>query len=292
MTYLETITWSFVSFDEASIGNKKNCVKIRNPISSDLDTMRTSIFPNLLNSININISRLYNNGKLFEVGPQFYGPKDIDQHMLATGIQYGLKSSETWNEEKRISDVFDIKSDVYFILNQLNVPTENIFYEKTNNSFFHPGKSAQLRIDKNIIAQFGEIHPFILQKFNIKTNVNGFEIFLDKISRFQIKKISSKNAYDNNALQVVERDFAFLFSENINAIDIIKIVKKIDHKRIKKVTIFDVFVDEKLFKNMKSIAFKVILQPIENTFTDIELEQLSSKVIDNISTLLGGQLRK
>ena len=91
---------------------------------------------------------------------------------------------------------------------------------------------------------------------------------------------------------MVERDFAFLFNENVNAIDIIKIVKKIDHKRIKKVTIFDVFVDEKLFKNMKSIAFKVILQPIENTFTDIELEQLSDKVINNISTLLGGQLRK
>ena len=93
-------------------------------------------------------------------------------------------------------------------------------------------------------------------------------------------------------MQAVERDFAFLFNENVTAIDIIETVKKIDKQRIKKVTIFDVFFDEKLFKNMKSIAFKVILQPIENTFTDIEIEQLSKTIINNISTSLGGQLRQ
>ena len=132
----------------------------------------------------------------------------------------------------------------------------------------------------------------VLQKFDIKTNVNGFEIFLDNISQFQIKKISTKSAYDNNSLQAVERDFAFLFNADVTAGDIIKTVKKIDKKRIKKVTIFDVFFDEKLFKNMKSIAFKVILQPIENTFTDLEIEQLSKTIINNISASLGGQLRQ
>ena len=87
--YLEAVTWSFVSFEQANIGNKKTNVKIKNPISSDLDTMRSSIFPNLLSSINANINRLYNNGKLFEVGPQFSGTKEEDQEMMATGIQYG-----------------------------------------------------------------------------------------------------------------------------------------------------------------------------------------------------------
>ena len=83
-----------------------------------------------------------------------------------------------------------------------------------------------------------------------------------------------------------------MFSADVKAIDIIKTVKKIDKQRIKNVTIFDVFFDEKLSKNMKSIAFKVILQPIENTFTDIEIEQLSKTIINNISASLGGQLRQ
>ena len=206
--YLEAVTWSFVSSEHASLGNKKENVKIKNPISNDLDTMRSSIFPNLLSSVNININRLHNNGKLFEVGPQYSGSKEEDQQMVASGVQYGTVHTETWGEEKRMSDVFDVKSDVYFVLDQLNVPLDKVLYEESDNNFFHPGKSAQLRIGKNILAQFGEIHPFILQKFEINTNVSGFEILLDQLSQFQLKIASTKKAYDNNTCLLYTSDAA------------------------------------------------------------------------------------
>ena len=169
---------------------------------------------------------------------------------------------------------------------------ENIVYEKVNSNFFHPGKSSQLNIGKNILARFGEIHPFILQKFEIKTNVNGFEIYLDNLNLFQSKKLSTKNAFDNNALQLVERDFAFLFSKDIQITEIIKTIRKIDKNVIKKVTIFDVYEGKNIPNNMKSIAFKVILQPIEKTFTDQEIENISSKIIDLISKTFEGKLRQ
>jgi phenylalanyl-tRNA synthetase beta chain len=290
--YLETITWSFVSSEHASLGNKKENVIIKNPISSGLNTMRSSIFPNLLSSINININRLYNSGKLFEVGPQYSGSKEENQQMVASGIQYGTVHTETWGDEKRISDVFDVKSDVYFVLDQLNVPINNILYDESDNNFFHPGKSARLRIGKSILARFGEIHPFILQKFEINTNVSGFEILLDQVSKFQLKMSSTKKAYDNNALQAIERDFAFLFPKNIKAGEIINKIIKIDKKLIKKVTIFDVFDGNKLPENMKSIAIKVILQPIEKTFTDSEIEVISNTIIDLISKTFEGKLRQ
>ena len=191
-----------------------------------------------------------------------------------------------------MSDVFDIKSDVYFVLDQLNVPVDNILYEESKNNFFHPGKSAQLRIGKNILAQFGEIHPFILQKFEINTNVNGFEILLDQVSQFQLKISSTKKAYDSNALQAIERDFAFLFLKNIRAGEIINKIKKIDKQLIKKVTIFDVFEGNKLPENTKSIAIKVMLQPIEKTFTDSEIETISNTIIDLISKTFEGKLRQ
>ena len=131
--------------------------------------------------------------------------------MVATGILYGAVNTDTWNDEKRISDIFDVKSDVYYVLDQLNVPVDNLIHEDSNNNFFHPGKSAQLKIGKNVLSNFGEIHPFILKKLDIKTNVSGFEIYLDHLSQFQSKKTSTRKAYDNNALQPVERDFSFLF---------------------------------------------------------------------------------
>ena len=290
--YLEAVTWSFVSSEQASLGNKKENVVIKNPISSDLNTMRSSIFPNLLSSINFNINRLYNNGKLFEVGPQYSGSREEDQQMVASGIQYGTVHTEIWGDEKRMSDVFDVKSDVYFVLDQLNVPVDKVLYEESDNNFFHPGKSARLRIGKNILAQFGEIHPFILKKFEINTNVSGFEIVLDQISQFQSKITSTKKAYDSNTLQAIERDFAFLLPKNIKAGEIINKIQKIDKQLIKKVTIFDVFEGNKLPENMKSIGIKVMLQPIEKTFTDSEIETISNTIIDLTSKAFEGKLRQ
>ena len=289
--YLETITWSFISSKYSVNKNINSGLKILNPISSDLNVMRDSIFPNLLESINININRLYGNGKLFEVGPQFQGSSEKDQQMMATGIQYGVANSILWNEEKRFSDVFDIKSDLFFVLNQLNVPIDNLIYKESTNSIFHPGKSADLLIGKNIIARFGEIHPVFLNDFDIKTNVNGFEIFLDKIGKFLLKKTGTKNPYDNNVLQLVERDFAFLFPQNIKSVEIVNLIKKINKELIKKVTIFDVYEGNKLPANTKSIAIKVILQPSEKTFTDEEIEKISNEIIKMISNNLDGKLR-
>jgi phenylalanyl-tRNA synthetase beta chain len=246
----------------------------------------------LLDSVNKNIGFLYNNGKLFEVGPQFSGLKEEDQKMVATGILYGAVNTDTWNDEKRISDIFDVKSDVYFVLNQLNVPVDNLLHEEVTNNFFHPGKSAQLKIGKNIIANFGAIHPYVLQKFDIKINVSGFEIFLDHLSQFHLKNTSTKNAYDNNTLQAVERDFAFLFPNKTKAGEIINKIRKIDKQQIKKVSIFDVFEGKNLPDNMKSIAFKVVLQPIEKTFTDEEIDKISKSIIDLITKNFDGKLRQ
>tara|TARA_Y100001970_G_C14244435_1_gene867059 strand:- start:1069 stop:3459 length:2391 start_codon:yes stop_codon:yes gene_type:complete len=290
--YLETITWSFLSNSLTILGDNKEDIQIKNPISSDLDTMRSSILPNLLNSINNNISRLFNNGKLFEVGPQFYFDRENQQEMVATGIQYGLKFNENWNDEKRQADVFDVKSDVYFTLEQLNIPINNLSYEETNTNYFHPGKSAQLKIGSKVVARFGEIHPNILKKLEIKINVNGFEIFLDNLKEFQSKKISTKSAYDNNSLQAVERDFAFLFPNDVEGLQVINLIKKIDKRLIKKISIFDVFKDKTLPENMKSLAFKIIFQPIEKTFTEEEIEKISKKIIDLISKKFDGKIRQ
>ena len=289
--YLETVSWSFIDSKEANYINNNVSIDIKNPISTDLSSMRPSAFPNLLSSINPNVARLYTNGKLFEVGPNFNGLEEVDQQMVATGIQYGSSSSSSWLNEARVTDVFDVKSDIYYVLEQLNVPIEGLIFKTLRNNVFHPGKSAQLILGKSIIANFGELNPLLLKRFDIKAVVCGFEIFIDKLEQFQIKKTSTKKAYDNNPYQVVERDFSFLFPKNIKAIDLINNIKKIDKQIIKKVIIFDVFEGKKLPENKKSIALKVILQPLEKTFTDSEIEKISINIIDLISKSFGGELR-
>ena len=113
----------------------------------------------------------------------------------------------------------------------------------------------------------------------------------ENISQFQENKSSSKGGFANNPYQMVERDFAFLFPKEVKAGEIIKKVKKIDKNIIQNVMIFDVYDGDKLPENKKSIAFRVLLQPQDKTFNDQEIEELSQKIIDEISQSFDASIR-
>jgi len=289
--YLEAVTYSFMDETKAQIISK-DLIKIQNPISTDLNVMRPSNFPNLLDSINLNKSKMYFRGKLFEVGPIFDNSYNNKQQNIATTISYGLSDENNWLSNKKNIDVFDAKKDLFNILIDLNVPVQNLRYEEINNNIYHPGKSSALRIGKNIISKFGELHPILLKTMDVDIPVVGFEIFIDSLEQFKLNKSSTKSAFDNNPYQMVERDFAFLFPKSTKSIDIVTKIKKIDKKIINKVTIFDVYEGDKLPENKKSIALRVLLQPQEKTFTDEEIEKISSQIIDLVTTDFDATLRK
>ena len=172
------------------------------------------------------------------------------------------------------------------------MPTDNLLYEKIEGQIYHPGKSSLLRLGKNMIAKFGEMHPILLKSMDVNYKVFGFEIFLDNISQFQEYRFTSSGGFVNNPYQMVERDFAFLFPKEIQANEIIKKVKKIDKNLIQKVTIFDVYEGNKLPDNKKSIAFRVLLQPQDKTFNEQEIENLSQQIIELISKTFDASIRK
>ena len=288
--YLEAITWSFMDEKVAKLLSD-NVIKIKNPISADLNVMRPSNIPNLLTAINLNKSKMIFSGKIFEVGPIFDETLNDRQVNVATGIAYGNVSGNNWNSEKKEFDVFAIKSDLMRILKSLNAPIDNFSYEAISNKVFHPGKSSSLRIGKNIIAKFGELNPILLKSLDISNAVVAFEIFTDTLAQFQNKKTSTVSAFDNNPFQAVERDFAFLLPKPIKANDIVNKIKKIDKKIINKVSIFDVYEGEKINKELKSIAIRVLLQPLEKTFSDEEIEGISSQIVDTVTTSFSATLR-
>jgi len=288
--YSEVVTWSFMDENKAKIISNET-IGLKNPISSDLNTMRPSTIPNLLEAINQNKARMYSSAKIFEIGPNFSKTLSDLQENVATSISYGLIDELNWLSNKKNTDVYSIKADLFSVLTSLNVPTENLLYEKINGQIYHPGKSSLLRLGKNKIANFGEIHPILLKNMDINFKVFGFEIYIENVSQFQENKSSSRGAFINNPYQMVERDFAFLFPKEIQANEIIKKIKKIDKNFIKKVTIFDVFEGDKLPDNKKSIAIRVLMQPQDKTFSEEEIENLSKQIIDIISKSFEASIR-
>ena len=288
--YYEVVTWSFMDELKAQIISNE-LIQLKNPISSDLNTMRPSTIPNLLEAVNQNKARMYSSAKIFEVGPNFSKSHPDLQQNVATSISYGLIDEANWLSNKKNNDVYSIKADLFSILASLNVPTENLLYEKIDGKIYHPGKSSSLRLGKNKIANFGEIHPILLKNMGINFKVFGFEIFIENISQFQESKSSSRGAFVNNPYQMVERDFAFLFPKEIQANEIIKKVKKINRDLIQKVTIFDLYEGDKLPDSKKSIAFRVLMQPKDKTFSDQEIDSLSKEIIDLISSSFDASIR-
>ena len=293
---LELCTWSFMPAAWANLfGGAKPELTLINPISADLDTMRPSILPNLLDAAKRNAARGFADIAFFEVGLQFHDITLTGQANMATGIRLGVAENANYegglyNRKPREVDAMDAKADAIAVLQTLGV---NKFEISTNNlpSWYHPNRSGAIVLGKNVLAYFGEIHPKIAAKFDIETLVAAFEIFLDNVPVARSKG-TAKPQLKISEYQKVERDFAFIVDANVTAATIEKEINKADKNLITDAQIFDVYMGKGVETGKKSVAVKVTLQPTEKTLTEAEIAAVSSAIIAAADKGFGGILRQ
>ena len=145
---------------------------------------------------------------------------------------------------------------------------------------------------KNIVGFFGEIHPSILSNMGFRSRAVAFELFLDNIPLPKTGKGFTKEFLELSPYQAVERDFAFTVDIDRDSDQVVSAIRAVDKKLIKEVLVFDLFVDGTIGKNKKSIGIRVQLQPLEATFSDKEIDDISQKIVDSIREKVGGELRK
>jgi len=198
-------------------------------------------------------------------------------------------------EKERNFDVFDIKNDALRTLNEVGIENSKIAVSNKTKKWYHPGRSGLLSlgsVDGPELAYFGEIHPSIIKKLDLRTdNVLGFEIFLDNIPKSRKKIREAKPQFVVSDYQKVVRDFAFVIDEKYNSGEIIALVKKIDKQLIKAVKIFDVYQGDNIDTGKKSIAFSVTLEPKDKTLSDKDIDQISKKIISSVQKSTSAILR-
>ena len=227
----------------------------------------------------------------FEVGPVFIGDNPDEQKQVISGIRIGNKVKRDWKKTSINFDFYDIKLDVLKTLDAIGIPQNSLKIHTDAPQYFHPGRSAVLKIGESIIANLGEIHPEIVDFYSFNKPIIGFEIFFENIPFPKRKKIS-KPMLKIDTLQQVTREFAFVVDEEIDAEKLVQISKSINKNLIKDVLIYDVYQGNKIPINKKSIAIKVIIQPLNETLTDIDLEKISSDLIIAIEKKVSGFLRE
>jgi phenylalanyl-tRNA synthetase beta chain len=294
--YFETITWSFTDskINDLFLENKKS-IEIVNPISSDLNVLRNSIYSNLIMCIGKNLDRGFKDISLFEIGPVFFGSESGEQETVIGGLRAGKISRLSWLEKSRNLDVYDIKQVVVQTLEEAGFSPHKLFIDDVTPNFYHPGKSGRIFLDKgkeNLAAYFGEIHPNIIKKLDLKTEaLVGFEIFQDNLKMSKKTLKDQKPKFEVSDFQKSERDFAFIVDKNFSAQEVVGIISNVDKDLIKEVKIFDVYEGDNIPKDKKSIAINVTIQSMEKTLEEQDLDQLSNLIIKSVENKTGAKIR-
>ena len=294
--YLEAVTWSFTdSRVDKQFSQGKKEIEITNPISSDLNVLRRSIFSNLIIYLKKNQDRGYPDLSLFEIGPTFFGNKPGEQQIVLGALKSGVANRKSWDTKPRNIDVFDVKADAIKTLVEFGINENDLYISNNTQDFYNPGRSGSVNLKSSSgpqLASFGEIHPGIVSNLDLKEgNVCGFEIFLKNIPEPQKKYRLAKRNYSVSEFQKSERDFAFIIDKNYKAGDVEKMISEVDKSLIKKVLIFDVFEGGNVPEGKKSIAVNVTIQSMEKTLLEKDLNEVSHKIINIVKAKTGGTIR-
>jgi len=294
--YLEAITWSFTdSKIDKQLAKGEVEIKIFNPISSDLDVLRRSIFSNLIIHLKKNQDRGYEDLSFFEVGPVFFGKNPGEQQIVVGALRSGLISRKSWLEKSRNVDIFDIKKDMIRTLFDLGLEESDLFVSNNTKNCYHPGRSGSVNLKSEKgphLGYFGELHPAIITNLDFKEkNIFGLEIFLKNIPKPNKKVRVSRKNYTTSDFQKSERDFAFVIDKDFKVGELENIIKKIDESIVKKVITFDVFEGQNIPEGKKSVAINVVIQSRDKTLTESDLDQISQKIINTVKDKTGAIIR-
>jgi phenylalanyl-tRNA synthetase beta chain len=275
---IEIINWSFVDSNLVEIFAEKNLQLIlSNPISSQMDHMRPNLVIGLIESYKKNALRNFSNLALFEIGNVFLS--DGQKSMIA-GLRAGKNKEQNHYHEERESDIFDVKKDFFEVIEIFGLRAESLQISGLNPpKYYHPYRFAALKLGKNLIGYFGEIHPAIAVKFDLKNRLNVFEIFVDNLPI--TKKSLQRKAFISNDLPIVERDFAFLVDKNLAVVDLVKSISASNKEMICEVNIFDIFSGKNISEDKKSVALRIKIKPQDKTLTSEEIDDISKKVISS-----------
>jgi phenylalanyl-tRNA synthetase beta chain len=290
--YREAITWSFTSKASAELfGGGQEGLVLANPIAAELDAMRPSILPNLIEAAGRNAARGFADAALFEAGPVFSGEEPRDQRTAVAAV-LAPHAPRRWDKGPP-EDLYTVKGDLFAVLEELGAPTGSLQIAQGQASpWWHPGRSARLQLGpKTVLAEFGALHPAVLKALDVEGPVYGFELWIEAIPEPKKKAGKSRPALDLSPLMPLSRDFAFVMDQDRSAGELVRAVQGADKALISGAQVFDVYQGPGVPAGCKSVAVEVRVQPREKTLTDAEIEQLSQRIVAAAEKAVGAKLR-
>ena len=276
----------------------ENCVKVMNPLSTDLNVMRQTLLYGGLESIQHNVNRKRGNLRFFEFGNVYtFDPQkeNLDDPMQAYKEQYhcglwitGKRVEGSWAHANEESNFYELSAYVENILRRIGVKPGMIVRKKSDSEIFSAGITIENRGGKKLI-EMGIIAKKLQKQFGLDAPV-----FYAELNWTALMKVIKKNEVlytEVPKFPAVSRDLALLVDNSVEFAQIEQIARQTEKKLLKKVELFDVYEGDKLPAGKKSYAVNFILQDEEKTMGDKQIEAIMNKLIANIKKQLNAELR-
>ena len=284
--YQEAINYSFTSRDllgRFQMGD--NVLPLANPLSADLEVMRTALLPGLMETVSRNLRRQQDRVRFFEAGTVFEQRDSLTESWHIAAVACGNHVAEQWGVDSRKTDFFDLKGDLEEML-ALRGETGEVEFRNAELSWLHPGQAAMVSIDGTDIGWAGSVHPSILKQMEIRDPVFAFELDLNLLIKREIP-----NTNDISRFPSVRRDLALLVPEKISFLEVRRNVIDLSGDLLTNLILFDLYSGQNVEKGYKSFAIGLILQNVSCTLTDEVVDSLVQNVVSGLEERLDAQLR-
>ena len=268
----------------------ENAITITNPLSDEYKLMRPTTIPSMMQILALNNNRKNQNVKLFDISRNYRningevekGEVPLQENILTIGM-YGDDV-----------DFYTLKGLIENVLEVSNVNSYDI-QKETQNESYHPGRCANIKVGIDVIATIGEVHPEVLMNYDINKKCYLAEVNITKIVKYSKQ---NKKYHEVPKFPAVERDIAIIVDENIEVGEIEKtIIRKArkllkGKKSLEELKLFDIYRDEKIGENKKSVAYSLVFRDLSKSLSDDEINPVMEEITKELENKFNAELRK
>ncbi|WP_325892645.1 phenylalanine--tRNA ligase subunit beta [Grimontia sp. NTOU-MAR1] len=288
--YHEAITYSFVEPNQQKlIVPDVEPLVLPNPISADMSAMRLSLWTGLLNTVAYNQKRQQPRVRLFEAGLRFIPAEGAEngmlQEMMLAGVIAGPRSEEHWDIATNTVDFFDLKGDLEAIL-ELTSNELNYSFKAAKHPALHPGQSAAIEVDGEVVGHIGTVHPELERKFGLNGRTIVFEIEWSSINKRVIPEAVVISKFPAN-----RRDIAVIVADDVESEAVVRACLETKNALITGSKLFDLYKGKGVEDGKKSLAIALSLQSTERTLEESDISEAVASVVALLGDKFGAHLR-
>ncbi len=289
----EIVTNSLIDASSASIFSSET-IKVRNPLSVELEVLRPHLLPTFLQAVAFNLNRGATQIRFFEIGSTFESTSDPNKKTYVDGVQEfrkigivisGFANDGAWYEKQREFDIFDLKGTAQSLLGSIGLDNIHLIYYDASSSLTE--QTIGIEINGTYAGFLGRCPENIRRKYKIEKEVFMAELDIDVLAAYRGKKKFS----DFSKFPTVFRDVAFIVKKDLRISDIEETIRKSGGALVTKVTLFDIFEGTSIGEGKKSVAFSLCVNSFEKTLTDSEIDEIVTRIVTAMSAAHGATLR-